>query len=169
MRIHPVEKVVALAAILSCAAALIFAFTVRAPAVHWAADKYAVEDHAAQLERQFFQNAGMLPVYEKDGNGVEYKSGEFGVSCCGIADAYEADDFDTDAAGNLYAILTCNEPRHCEHVDGKVERPPGSRHLVPKEKVLVPGKPLNNTGHGWVFISTNNSIGVICWSAPAGL
>jgi hypothetical protein len=101
-------------------------------------------------------------------NGQTYKA-----SCCGEADAYEADDFDTDADGNLYAVLTCNDPRDCEEVKGKLARPPGARFKIPAEKVLVNRNPVNDTGHGWVWISATSTDGdgdpaIYCYAPPAG-
>ena len=92
------------------------------------------------------------------------------VSCCGLADAYEADDFDTDPDGGLVAIITCNEPdvpdtdkcriqapRVYEDEEGNQleipARPPGTRIKIPAEKILKPRAPDNKTGHGWVFIN----------------
>jgi hypothetical protein len=89
------------------------------------------------------------------------------VSCCGEADAYEADDFDTDPAGNLYAILTCNDPENCEPVAGKVPRQPGTRVQIPPERILGRDPP-NRTGHGWVFIAPTEDEHVYCYSFPGG-
>jgi hypothetical protein len=100
------------------------------------------------------------------------------VNCCGAADAYEADETSIDTAGNTYAVITCNDPDNCKAVEGKIVRAPGSKYLVPPDKVLAPYDPVNNTGHGWVYIvqqgPDDSSTGgdpepaVICWAAPGG-
>lgn len=99
------------------------------------------------------------------------------ASCCGDADAYEADDFETDAAGNLVAIITCNDPENCKQTapydDGEggtvtapPRRPAGSRFVISPAKILRPHEPENHTGHGWVFISDGGSI--YCYAFPFG-
>lgn len=97
-------------------------------------------------------------------------------SCCGEADAYEADEFETDRAGNLYAILTESEdrPKCWDDREGDQVCKPfikaGTRFLVPPDRILKPNEPPNKTGHGWVFLSTNATpMGVICYSFPSGL
>lgn len=103
-------------------------------------------------------------------------------SCCGEADAYEADDFDSDPDGTLVAIITCNEPdvitgqdKHGNPVgycsiegertydnDGDKTtvpaRPPGTRIRIPAEKILKPHKPENLTKHGWVFLGSDDRV-----------
>ena len=70
------------------------------------------------------------------------------VSCCGEADAYWADGFETK--GDQYiAIITDERP------DGPLGRP----HIPPGTKILVPNNKLkfdksNPTGHGIIFLST---------------
>lgn len=120
------------------------------------------------IERQLFFGAAKMPDSPRQ-------------SCCGEADAYEADDYEVDADGGLVAILTCNEPDVIDGIDGRGHqrghcsiqgeltyetdngegpetvtrpaRPPGTRIKIPMEKILKPGQPENKTGHGWVFLS----------------
>lgn len=96
------------------------------------------------------------------------------ANCCGEADAYEADEYSVDANGTLYAELTCNSPKNCEDIPGKVHRAPGEKFRVPVEKTLMSHTPKNDTGHGWIWISpsSTNEDGspvVFCWAPPAGL
>lgn len=100
-------------------------------------------------------------------------NGAVAISCCGEADAYEADNTFVDALGNTWAELTCNDPRNCREIKGKVPRAPGEKFRVPTERVLLKDHPHNDTGHGWVWISaTSNDIdglpAVLCWAAPGG-
>lgn len=158
-------------------------------AVNWDPDAPFNETEQGKIQNKYLSTAGALPVY-RDGqpNGAFYHG-----NCCGEADAYEADDTFIDAAGNLYAVLTCNEPANCIEVPGKrvcgpdeetgnevcntvgakVTRPAGSKWLVPPEKVLLNHDPVNNTGHGWVYISPNatgpdGQPTVLCWAAGPG-
>lgn len=142
------------------------------------AEKYGDEDTLRWLD--YVRNAGSLyctPIYIREN---EYgwtnncpEGSTFHQSCCGIADAYEADEVAVDPDGTTYAVLTCNEPRHCEEVKGKIARTPGSRYKIPPNKVLVNHDPINNTGHGVVWISpySFNEDGtpvVYCFSFGAG-
>ena len=100
-------------------------------------------------------------------------NGVVAISCCGEADAYEADDTFVDGLGNTWAELTCNDPRNCEEIKGKIPRAPGEKFRVPAERVLLKDHPHNDTGHGWVWISatSNDADGVpavLCWAAPGG-
>lgn len=76
------------------------------------------------------------------------------MSCCGEADAFEADTFEVD--GDRYvAIIT----------DGKGVLPRGTRIEVPNQKMkLDKGNP---TGHGIVFIGSKGE--VYCYVAPGGV
>lgn len=89
--------------------------------------------------------------------------------CCGESDAYEADDFDTDEAGNLFAILTCNEPDTCQPPDPDKAIPIGTRILIRPEKLLPPPpvEPANRTGHGIVFVTADGK-NVFCYALPLG-
>ena len=76
------------------------------------------------------------------------------VSCCGEADAFEADTFEVE--GDHYvAIIT----------DGKGVLANGTRIPVPNEKMKWDAG--NPTGHGIVFIGTNGQL--YCFVAPGGV
>lgn len=127
----------------------------------------------ARARSEFFK-AGTLPS----------KNGDVRVSCCGEADAYEADDYEIDKDGNLVAILTCNDPRDCEYLDQpppvydnesgdyvtsgntKIKRSAGTRFIVPPMMVLRPYNPVNKTGHGWLFIGSGDK--VLCYGPASG-
>ena len=83
------------------------------------------------------------------------------ASCCGEADAYEADSF--EAEGDHYvAIITDGraDPGH-----GKPELPNGLRVPVPNSKMKWDAG--NPTGHGVLFL---NSAGqVYCYVTPGGI
>ena len=75
------------------------------------------------------------------------------VSCCGEADAFEADTFETE--GDHYvAIIT----------DGKGVIEPGTRIPVPNPKMKWDAG--NPTGHGIIFIGPQKQ--VYCYVAPGG-
>jgi hypothetical protein len=76
------------------------------------------------------------------------------LSCCGEADAFEADTFEIE--GDHYvAIVT----------DGKGVLSPGTRIAVPNEKMKWDKG--NPTGHGIVFIGTRGQ--VYCYVTPGGV
>jgi hypothetical protein len=76
------------------------------------------------------------------------------MSCCGEADAYEADTFEID--GDHYvAVIT----------DGKGVLPPGMRIDIPNQKMKWDEG--NPTGHGIVFIGTKGE--VYCYVTPGGV
>src|ERR1700732_1393912 len=76
------------------------------------------------------------------------------VSCCGEADAFEADTFEVE--GDHYiAVIT----------DGKGVIPPGTRIPVPNQKMKWDAG--NPTGHGIVFIGAQGQ--VYCYVAPGGV
>lgn len=76
------------------------------------------------------------------------------VSCCGEADAYEADTF--EVAGDHYvAIIT----------DGHGILPNGTRINVPNAKMKWDKG--NPTGHGIIFIGTGGAL--YCYVAPSGV
>ncbi len=76
------------------------------------------------------------------------------VSCCGEADAFEADTFEVE--GDHYvAIIT----------DGKGVLPEGTRIEVPNEKMKWDAG--NPTGHGVIFIGSAGQ--VYCYVAPGGV
>lgn len=76
------------------------------------------------------------------------------VSCCGEADAFEADTF--EVAGDHYvAIIT----------DGKGVIPIGTRFQIPNGKMKWDQG--NPTGHGIIFLGTQGQ--VYCYVAPGGV
>ena len=75
------------------------------------------------------------------------------MSCCGEADAFEADNFEV-AGDNYVAIIT----------DGKGVIAPGTRIRVPNEKMKWDRG--NPTGHGIIFLGTSGQ--VYCYVAPGG-
>jgi hypothetical protein len=78
------------------------------------------------------------------------------VSCCGDADAYEADSF--EAEGDHYvAIITAH--RHVKNI------PVGTRIPVPNSKMKYDAG--NPTGHGIIFIGPRQQ--VFCYVTPGGL
>lgn len=84
------------------------------------------------------------------------------LSCCGVADAYHADDFEVD--GDKYiAIIT----------DTREDAPLGRPHISPGTKIVVPNNKLkwdagNPTGHGVIFVSRDQKI-VYCYVVPTGI
>jgi hypothetical protein len=81
-------------------------------------------------------------------------AGQSGGSCCGEADAFEADTFEVE--GDHYvAIVT----------DGKGAVPNGTRIAVPNEKMKWDAG--NPTGHGIVFIGSQGQL--YCYVAPGGV
>jgi hypothetical protein len=76
------------------------------------------------------------------------------MSCCGEADAFEADSFEVN--GDHYvAIIT----------DGKGVIPNGTRFPVPNHKMKWDEG--NPTGHDVIFIGTQGQI--YCYVAPGGV
>jgi hypothetical protein len=76
------------------------------------------------------------------------------ASCCGEADAFEADAFEID--GDHYvAIIT----------GGHGDFPTGSRISVPNAKMKWDAG--NPTGHGIIFIGSDAN--VLCYVAPGGV
>ena len=76
------------------------------------------------------------------------------LSCCGEADAFEADTFEVEGDHYL-AIIT----------DGKGVIPPGTRIPIPNAKMKWDAG--NPTGHGIVFIGAQGQ--VYCYVAPGGV
>jgi hypothetical protein len=83
------------------------------------------------------------------------------ISCCGTADAYYADVFETE--GDRYvAIIT----------DTRDDAPLGRHHVEPGTRIVVPNAKLkvdsgNPTGHGVIFLSSSDT--VFCYVAPGGI
>jgi hypothetical protein len=100
------------------------------------------------------------------------------TNCCGEADAYWADEFETNDEGNLVAIVTDPRDDNQFHrgVTGaaRVHVPIGTRVEIPQRKIITfPQQPPNKTHHGWVWLSPytdeNNdpiSWNVICYLSP---
>jgi hypothetical protein len=80
------------------------------------------------------------------------------TSCCGDADAYEADLFERDG-NNWVAIVTGQGPG----VANKPHIPEGTRISVPNSKMKWDQG--NPTGHGIIFIGSNGE--VYCYVTPA--
>jgi hypothetical protein len=75
-------------------------------------------------------------------------------SCCGEADAFEADNF--EISGDQYVAIITN---------GKGIIPDGTRIPVPNQKVKWDEG--NPTGHGIIFIGANGQ--VFCYVTPSGV
>lgn len=107
-------------------------------------------------QREWFQKLMVPWSIGAENTGVDP------FSCCGEADAYEADDFDV-VNGELFAIIT--DERGDEFPDGTT-RPhiePGTRIMIPHQ-IMVKPEQGNPTGHGWVFIGRE----VYCYVSPGG-
>jgi hypothetical protein len=76
------------------------------------------------------------------------------MSCCGEADAFEADSFEVD--GDHYIAIITN---------GKGVIPNGTKFSVPNHKMKWDEG--NPTGHGVIFIGTQGQI--YCYVAPGGV
>ena len=125
---------VGVAVFLALILALIFwaSFAQARPGPQWAGEPVAV--------REWFQN-----LMQPDNPGH---------SCCGEADAFEADSF--EVKGDHYiAIIT----------DGKGIIPNGTRIEVPNQKLKwTDGNP---TSHGQIFIGSSGQ--VYCYVTPSGI
>ena len=76
------------------------------------------------------------------------------MSCCGEADAFEADSF--EVSGDEYVAISTN---------GKGVIPEGTRIPVPNQKLKWDEG--NPTGHGIIFIGSNGQ--VFCYVTPGGV
>ena len=76
------------------------------------------------------------------------------MSCCGEADAFEADKF--EALGDQYVAIITN---------GKGVIPEGTKILVPNNKMKWDEG--NPTGHGIIFIGNGGH--VYCYVTPGGV
>ena len=81
-------------------------------------------------------------------------------SCCGEADAYEADEF--EVAGDQYVAIITNGAG--DERFGKPDIPNGTKIVVPNTKVKWDRG--NPTGHGIIFIGKANQ--VYCYITPSG-
>lgn len=84
-----------------------------------------------------------------------------GISCCGEADAYWADQVEVKD-GKVFAIITDTRP----------DAPLGRRHVPPGTRVEVPPHKMtwkygNPTGHVIVFLGAGNS--VLCYVQGGGV
>jgi hypothetical protein len=81
-------------------------------------------------------------------------------SCCGKADAYWSDSFESN--GDAYvAVIT----------DTRDDAPLGRPHIAPGTRIPIPNYRIkwdqgNPTGHGWVFIGGDE---VFCYLPPGGV
>lgn len=85
------------------------------------------------------------------------KQPDTGVSCCGEADAYYADQFDITQDGQYVAIVTDDRV-----IPNRPEIPVGTRVIIPNEKLNK--VPVNPTGHGIVFLGYGRI--VYCYFSP---
>jgi hypothetical protein len=76
------------------------------------------------------------------------------MSCCGEADAFEADSF--EVRGDQYVAIITN---------GKGVIPEGTKIPVPNSKMKWDEG--NPTGHGIIFVGTSGQ--VYCYVAPGGV
>ena len=76
------------------------------------------------------------------------------TSCCGEADAFEADSF--EVVGDHYVAIITN---------GRGDFPTGARILVPNNKMKWDSG--NPTGHGIIFIGSDAH--VLCYVTPGGI
>jgi hypothetical protein len=139
----------------------------RAHSKNW--DRDAATTEQGRIRSEYLSHAGTLPsyVYSEETKRSEPNGASYHMNCCGEGDAYEADEVFVDADGATWAVLTCNDPDNCKEVQGKIVRAPGSKFKVPAEKVLMNFDPVNDTGHGWVYLNPQMGI-VYCWAAPPG-
>lgn len=86
------------------------------------------------------------------------------VSCCGEADAYEADTF-FEKDGHYVAVVT--DERGDTFRNGVTRRhiEPGTRIDIPHEKLKWDQG--NPTGHGYIFIGAGGTL--YCYVTPAGI
>lgn len=86
------------------------------------------------------------------------------VSCCGEADAYEADDFEIE--GDHYvAIITDTRDDVFSNGAARPHIDPGTRIHVPNAKMKWDAG--NPTGHGVIFIGQGGTL--YCYVAPGGV
>lgn len=86
------------------------------------------------------------------------------ISCCGEADAYEADDYAVE--GDHYvAIITDTRDDTFASGATRLHIPPGTRISIPNQKMKWDQG--NPTIHGYVFIGSNGAL--YCYVAPGGV
>lgn len=76
------------------------------------------------------------------------------ASCCGEADAFEADTFES-VGGHYVAVIT----------NGRGVVPDGTRVAIPDGKIKFDAG--NPTGHGIVFLGSSGQ--VYCYVTPSGI
>lgn len=87
------------------------------------------------------------------------------VSCCGEADAFITDDYEVDADGNLWAIVTEDYPARPGYEEMPILK--GYRILIPPHKMNIPRLDGGNpSGHSVTFL--NSSRMVYCYFGPTG-
>lgn len=86
------------------------------------------------------------------------------VSCCGEADAYEADDYSVDG-DTVVAVITDERGDTFPNGVTRNHIEPGTKIRVPPGKVKWDGG--NPTGHGIIFLSGAGA--VYCYVAPGGV
>ncbi len=99
------------------------------------------------------------------------------ISCCGEAEAYYADSYETSPDGQWVAIITDERPDTWTDGNGhNASRP----HIPVGTKIIIPNAKIkwdkgNPSGHGLVFIgasyvSTDGSVqSVYCYVEPGGV
>lgn len=90
-------------------------------------------------------------------------------SCCGEADAFEANEFEITPTGEYVAIITKEYPGTSidDGEGGTVQSNPrarGTKIVIPKEKVNNAYRDGNPVGKGIVFLRTNGE--VLCYFSP---
>jgi hypothetical protein len=124
--------------------ALAFALLALGFSLAHAEESYSLNPHNSPVISRWFQ---------------EQRQPDTGVSCCGEAEAFEADLFETDKDGGFFAIIT----------DRRGSLRNGTRIAIPEWK-LPTQSTTNPTGHGIVFLNINEegSIIVYCYIFPSG-
>jgi hypothetical protein len=89
------------------------------------------------------------------------KQPDTGTSCCGRADAYQADQV-KQVGQAIIAIITDTRD---DVVRGRRHIEPGTEYVIPRNKIRVPPA-ANPTGHTIIFIDSGDN--VLCYE-PAAL
>jgi hypothetical protein len=129
--------------VMSESGALVFGLMTKPPSAHLIRHDPEWENRPPHI-RKWFQEL-MQPDHPR-------------VSCCGEADAYEADLFERDG-NNWVAIITGQGPG----ITNKPYIPKGTRISVPNSKMKWDEG--NPTGHGIIFIGSKGE--VYCYVTPA--
>ena len=81
-------------------------------------------------------------------------------SCCGEADAYEADIYQRNPDGSYDVEITNGDVIHYPDGAERIALPNGSLVHVPSNKINPPVETqFNPTGHAWLFVSTTRGMG----------